>query len=121
MQLAETETVGAVDDERVHRRHVDARLDDRRAHEHVVLAFPEVEHDLLERAFVHLSVRDRDAGLGHELADAGGGVLDVHHAVVHEEHLAFAQQLAADRFADGAFVVRADVGEDRLALGRAAC
>ena len=49
--------------------------------------------------------------LGHEL--------DVLHAVVHEEHLALAQQLAPDRLRDGAVVVLADVGEDRLAvLGR---
>ena len=117
MQLAEAEQVGAVDDERVHRRHVDAALDDRGADEHVVLALPEVEHDLLERALVHLAVGDRDARLGHELADVRGDVLDVLHPVVHEEHLALAQQLAADRLGDGAVVVLADVGEDRLAVG----
>ena len=88
VELAEAEQVGPVDDERVDRRHVDARLDDRRAHEHVVLALPEVEHDLLERALVHLAVGHRDARLGHELAQAGGHVLDVLHPVVHEEDLA---------------------------------
>ena len=96
VELAEAEQVGPVDDERVHRRHVDARLDDRRADEHVVLALPEVEHDLLERALVHLPVGDGDAGLGHEVAQVGRDLLDVLHAVVHEEHLALAQQLAAD-------------------------
>ena len=118
VELPEPEPVGAVDDERVHRRHVDAGLDDRRADEHVVLVLPEVEHHPLERAFVHLSVRDGDTGLRNELADVRGGVLDVVHAVVHEEHLPFAEQLAPDRFADGAVVVLADVREDRLALGR---
>ena len=118
VELAEAEQVGPVDDERVHRRHVDARLDDRRADEHVVLALPEVEHDLLERALVHLPVGDGDARLGHELADVGGDALDVLHAVVHEEHLALAQQLAADGLGHGPLVVLADVGEDRLALGR---
>ena len=75
-------------------------------------------HDLLERALVHLPVGDGDARLGHELADLRGDVLDVLHAVVHVEHLAFAQQLAADGLGHGALVVLADVGEDRLALGR---
>ena len=96
VELAEAEQVGPVDDERVHRRHVDARLDDRRADEHVVLALPEVEHDLLERALVHLAVGDGDARLGHEVAHVARGVLDVLHPVVHVEHLALAQQLAAD-------------------------
>ena len=112
------EQVGPVDDQRVDRRHVDARLDDRRADEHVVLALPEVEHDLLERALVHLAVGDGDAGLGHQLAQVGGHVLDVLHPVVHEEDLALAQQLAADGLGDRPLVVLADVGEDRLALGR---
>ena len=40
------------------------------------------------------------------------------HPVVHEEDLALAQQLAADGLGDGPVVVLADVGEDRLALGR---
>ena len=120
MELAEPEQVGAVDDERVDRRHVDARLDDRRAHEHVAAPLPEVVHDALERPLVHLAVRDDDAGLGHELADAARDVLDVADAVVHEERLALAQQLAAERLGDGALVELADVGEDRLAVRSAA-
>ena len=98
VQLREPEHVGAVDDERVDRRHVEAALDDRRAHEHVVLALPELVHDPLEPALVHLAVRDRDPHFRHELAHVGRDVLDVLHPVVHEEHLAFAQQLAPDRF-----------------------
>ncbi len=35
---------------------------------------------------------------------------------MHEEHLALAEQLAADRLGDGTVVVLADVGEDRLAI-----
>ena len=73
-------------------------------------------HDAFEPAFVHLPVRDRDARLGHELAHVGRDVLDVLHAVVHEEHLTLAQQLAPDRLRHGARVVLADVGEDRLAI-----
>ena len=118
VELAEPEAVGAVDDEGVHRRHVDARLDDRRAHQHVELALPEVEHDLLERPLVHLAVGHRHPGLGHQLADPAGRLLDVLHPVVHEEDLALAEQLAADRLGDRPLVVLADVGEDRLALGR---
>ena len=40
------------------------------------------------------------------------------HPVVHEEHLALAQQLAPDGLGHRPLVVLADVGEDRLALGR---
>ena len=118
MHLAEAEQVGALDDERVDRGHVDAALDDGGAHQHVVAALPEVDHDLFEGAFVHLAVGDRDAGLGHELAQRLGALLDALHAVVHAEHLALAEQLATDRLDGDPLVVLADVGEDRLAVGR---
>ena len=118
VHLAEPEQVGALDDERVHRRHVDARLDDRRAHEHVEAALPEVDDDLLERALVHLPVGDGDARLGHQLAEAGRGGVDRLHPVVDPEHLALAEQLAPDRLDRDPLVVLADVGEDRLAIGR---
>ena len=118
VELTEPQQVGTVDDQRVDRGHVDARLDDGGADQHVELALPEVEHDLLEGALVHLAVGHRDAGLGHELAQLAGDVLDVLHPVVHEEHLALAEQLTADRLGDRPLVVLADVGEDRLALAR---
>ena len=118
MQLPEAEPVGPVDDERVDRRHVDAGLDDRRADEHVVVAFPEVDHDLLEASLVHLAVGDRDPRLGDQSAKLRGDALDVLHPVVDVEDLALAQQLAPDRLGDGALVVLSDVGEDRLALRR---
>ena len=118
MHLAEAEQVGALDDERVHRRHVDAALDDRGAHQHVVAALPEVDDDLLQRALVHLPVGDGDARLGHQLAQPRGGTVDRLHPVVHPEDLALAEQLAADRLDGDALVVLADEGEDRLAVGR---
>ncbi len=46
-----------------------------------------------------------------------GDVLDRADAVVDPEHLAFAEQLAADRLDGDPLVVLADVGEDRLAVG----
>ena len=96
VQLGEPEPVGAIDDERVDVRDVEPALDDRRADEHVVVALPEVEHDALEPSLVHLAVRDPDARLGHELAEVLGDELDVLDLVVHEEHLAFAEELAPD-------------------------
>ena len=119
VQLREPEQIGAVDDERVDGRDVEAALDDRGADQHVVLAFPEVEHHPLEATLVHLPVRDADARLGDELAQLLAHVVDVLHAVVDEEHLALAQQLPPDRLRCGALVELAHIGEDGLTvLGR---
>ena len=58
VQLAQPEQVRPVHDQRVHRRHVDARLDDGGAHQHVIGALPEVEDHLFQCALVHLAVGD---------------------------------------------------------------
>ena len=69
MQLREAELVGAIDDDRVRGRHVDAAFDDRRADQQVAALVVEVEHDLLELALAHLAVADRDARFGHQLGE----------------------------------------------------
>src|SRR5690606_34583021 len=68
VQLTQTEAVGPVDNEGVDRGNVDAGFDDRRAHENVVAALPEVDDHLFESAFVHLPVGDGDARFGYEFA-----------------------------------------------------
>ena len=61
VELREPEQVGAVDDERVRVRHVETRLDDRRADEHVGLALPEPRSSARSSCvLVHLPVRDDD-------------------------------------------------------------
>ena len=118
MQLAQSEHVSAVYHQSVDRRHVNARLDDGRAHQYVVAALPEIEHDPLQGTLVHLPVGDRDAGFGHQFPKPGGHFFDVTDPVVDEENLAFAQQFPADGFGHGPLVVLTDVGEDRPAGGR---
>ena len=59
----------------------------------------------------------RDSGFRNQIAQTSSDMLDVHHPVVHVEHLTFTQQLTADRLAHRSLLVVADVGEDRLAVG----
>ena len=119
VQLAEPVLVGAVDDQRVRVGDVEAGLDDGRRDEHVELALPEVDHDLLEGRLGHLAVRHGDARLGHELGELRGDPVDARDAVVHEEDLALAQQLAADRRGHLLVAVGPHEGEDRVpVLGR---
>ncbi len=73
MQLREAEAVGAIDDDRVRARHVDARFDDRRADQHVEALAVEIEHHLFEFALGHLPVRDADARIGNQLAEFARG------------------------------------------------
>ena len=66
VQLGEAESVGAVDQDRIRGRYVDAGLDDRGADEQLEAPVVEVEHELLEIALAHLAVADADRRLGHQ-------------------------------------------------------
>jgi hypothetical protein len=94
VQLREAEAVGAVDDDGVGGRHVDAALDDGRAQQHVEALVVEIDHQLLEVALAHLAVADADLRLGQQLAELAADLLDVLDLVVHEVDLAAAAQLA---------------------------
>jgi hypothetical protein len=119
VQLSQTEQVAALDDQRVGVGDVQPGLDDRGAHQDVVLALPEALDELLELVLVQLPVRGDDPRLGDELPEPPGRLLDRRHPVVHVEDLPVAQQLAADRGGDLLVVVAADVGQDRVpVLGR---
>ena len=87
--MAEAEAVGTVDDEGVDGGHVDAGFDDRGAHEHVILVLGEVEDDLFEDGFVHLTVRDGNTSFGHKFSDTLSRGVDFGDPVVDVKNLAF--------------------------------
>ena len=118
VELREAELVGAVDDDGVRVRNVDAVLDDRRAHQHVVPAMVEVPHDLFEAAARHLTVTDADARLRREFRHLVGGAIDRADLVVHVEHLPAAREFAGDRFGDHGAALLHDEGLDGQPLGR---
>ena len=108
IELREAEVVGAIHEHRVRVRHVEAGLDDHRRDEHVDLAAHEAVHDVLELALLHLSVRDGDARARHDAAARGRRcAIDRLDAVVDEEHLPAAIELARDPLVDQAVVPRA--------------
>ena len=118
VQLREAEAVGAVDQDRVGGRHVDAGLDDRGADEHLEAPVVEVEHELLEVALAHLAVADADRRLGHQPPQALREELDVLDRVVHEIDLPAAADLAQAGLAHEAVAPLRDEGLDGDALGR---
>ena len=113
VELAEPERVGALDDQRVGLRDVDARLDDRRRDEHVRVAGEEGVHPLLEVALAHLPVRDEEAEPGAELAELLADLLDRLDAVVEVERLAAARVLPLERHLDQLLVVLPHARPDR--------
>ena len=118
IQLGQSEPVRVVDDDRVDIRYVETRLDDRGGNQHVDLPVDKINHDLLELFLLHLSVRKRHAGLGHELPDSVRDAVDVIHAVVHIVDLTSPRELADNGLPYHLLVIFHDVGLDRLALSR---
>ena len=64
VQLGQAEAVGAVDDDGIGMRVVDACFDNGRAEQQVVLLLRELAHHTLQLAFGQLAVADHDACLG---------------------------------------------------------
>ena len=104
----EPEPVGAIDDDRVRIRNIEAALNDGRADEHIDLAGDEARHYCFEFVRVHLSVAKHDPRLRTKLRDAIAHPFDRLHAIVQEENLALAFELAMDGIANDALVVTAD-------------
>ena len=69
VQLRQAEAVGAIDDDRVGGRHVDAAFDNRRAQQDIEAPVVEIQHDLLELALGHLAVTDANARFRYQLAE----------------------------------------------------
>ena len=99
IELRQAEHVGAVHDQRVRGRDVEAGLDDRGREQHVVFAVVEGRHDVFQRGRRHLPVRDDDARFRHVLVEIGlhfGEIVDARRDV---ERLASAVALAQQRLA----------------------
>src|ERR1700681_3465505 len=67
VELRQPKAVGAMYDQRIRGRNVEARLDDGRGQENIELSFIEGAHDVLELARRYLAVSDGDLYLRHVL------------------------------------------------------
>ncbi len=113
VQLGQAELVGALDDDGVGARYVDAGLDDGRGDQHIEALVVEVAHHLFEFALAHLPVADADTRLRHQLGQVGGAFLDGLDVVVQVIDLTAAQQLAQQGFLDGRLVLLHHEGAHR--------
>ena len=118
VELGQAVAVGAVDEQRVGARDVEAVLDDRGGDQHVGAPLDEGEHHSLELGLRHLAVGDDDPGLGHQALDHARQRVDRLDAVVDEEDLAAARQLVADRRGDHVGRELDDRGLDREPVAR---
>ncbi len=118
VQLGQTEAVGAVDQNGVGIRDVDAGFDDRAAQQQVEALALEVEHDLLQFALGHLAVADADPRFGHQLPEFAGHLLDAGDVVVQEIDLAAAPEFAQAGFPDQRVVPGREEGLDRQSMRR---
>ena len=115
VQLGQTETIGAIDDDGVGVGDVDTRLDNRRAQQNMVALVIEVGHNALELRLGHLPVGDGDRQLRQQFAQRPRALVDTAHVIVHIKHLTAAQGLAQHRLFDQSAIALAHKGLDRQA------
>ena len=113
IQLRQAVAIGAIDEDGVDVRDIEAVLDDRRRQQHVVLLADEVEHRPLELVFSHLAVRHDHAGFRDEALDEVADRENRLDPVVNEVHLPAALELVPDGVGDDVRVELDDVGLNR--------
>ena len=113
VQLGESETVGAVDDQSIDARQIESVLDDRGREQDVGFAFLKAQQRPGERALMHLPVCGQNPGFGNERRD-----LLLNHAerldlIVEKVDLTAPGELGANRFPDPVRIERCYVRGDR--------
>ena len=116
VELGEAEAVGAVDQDRVAERDVEAVLDDGGGDEDVGFVMHEAEHHFFEFGLAHLAVADHDVCLRNQFLQLGGDLPDALDAVVDEVDLAAAFEFLLDRGLDEFVVPAGDDGLNRHAV-----
>ena len=99
IELRQAEHIGAMHDQRVGVRNVEAGFDDRGRQQDVVLAVVERRHDVFDHRRRHLAVRDRDLHLRHMLVEEILCLGEIVDARADIERLAAAIALAQQRLA----------------------
>ena len=113
IEIAQAEAIGAIDDDGVRVRDVDAAFDDRGGKQDVGFAVDEFGHHFFEFVGVHLAVADaRCARAARASCKLLRDSVDVEDAIVQIENLAAAIEFALDGVADDALVILRDDGFD---------
>ena len=105
IQITEAEPVGAVDDNGVGVRDIDAALDDGGGEQHIGFAVDEGGHHILQFIGLHLAVPHQNARLRHNALQFFLQRINGAHAVVQEKNLTAPMQFALDGATDQIFIV----------------
>ena len=118
IQLPQPEHVGAIDHQRIHRRHVQPALDDIGGQQNIVFAVAELGHHPFQFGRRQPPMRLDGARLRHDLPQPVGHALQVLDPRHHAEHLPAAEPLALQRLADHHRIERHDERAHRQPIDR---
>src|SRR5208282_3390195 len=96
IELRQTQPVGAIDDDRVAQRDVEAVLDNRGRDQDIGFVMHEFQHHFFQLTFAHLPMADRDTRARGQCLNLGGNLPDGVDAVVYEINLAAAVEFLFD-------------------------
>ena len=110
VKLRKSEAVCALNNQGVGVGNIHARLNDRRANEHVDLARKHLAPDVLKLLLVHFSVRDGNPRLGDRFCDLRGTGVDIFHKIIQIKDLTASAKLAANGLDHNQLIVLQHVG-----------
>ena len=96
VQIAQTETVGVIDDYRIHIRNIHSALDNRSCHQDIEIVIDKVHNGLLQLDRFHLSVRNRNTCIRAQTHKHTLHRHQILHTVVYKIDLTVTRQLRLD-------------------------
>ena len=121
VELTQAKHLGAINDQRVHRGHVEPGFDDVGGQQHVIFAIAELGHHPFQLGWRQTPMRLHRARLRHDLRQARGHAGEILNARHHTEHLAATEPLPLDCLSHHQRIKRHDEGAHRQTINRRCC
>ena len=100
IELGQTVSIRAIDDQRIGERNIEAVLDDSGGNEHVEFMMHETRHHLFQLFLPHLAMRNAQSSVRANPSDEIGERVNRFDTVMDHVHLSTSLQLETDRIFD---------------------
>ena len=110
--------MGTIDDDGIGIGDVDTILDDGGGEQHIVVVVGEIEDDILEFAWLHLSMTNGHTGIGDVLMNEVGYLLQLTDTIIDEVDLTIARHLEIDGIGDDLCAKGMYLSLNGIAVGR---
>ena len=110
--------IGVIDDDGIRVGNIQTTFNDGCGHQHIIFPFHETHHGVFQLGGFHLSVTNTNVHIRAKTTDHSSNLLNVLHAIVHEENLTSSLYFIHHRITNQFLIERVQFRDHRIAVGR---